>query len=149
MRGPTWVRFTPDQAALLALASAFCAALAHGWAYAWVRRRGWWALLPGVLGAGALTGLLGGGLAAGTIMVLAPALLGFPSLTHPAFDIQPPYTTPIVAAVTLWAMAGLGAAAGGGLGLVTGAVGCPAVLPVWIVALWRDGRRQRAAPQAA
>lgn len=107
------------------------AVVIHGLIFASARKQGWWALPAAVMAADALTGLLAGGLIAGYTLVLTPALLGFPELSRLVIDLQPPYTTPFVATVTLWALVGVGAVAGGATGLAGAVIGFPVQLVLW------------------
>ena len=110
------------------------------------RKQGWWALPAAVMAADGLTGLLAGGMTAGYTLVLTPALLGFPELNRMVLDLQPPYTTPVVATVTLWALVGIGAVAGGVTGLAGAVIGFPAQLVVWAL-LMGLSRRHHVRPE--
>ncbi|MBI4496297.1 MAG: hypothetical protein HY689_00125 [Chloroflexi bacterium] len=110
----------------------------HAVIYRWSRDRAVWGLPVYLVLAGWFAGMAGGALITAYTVILVPALLGFPDLNRNILDLQPPFTTPFIALVTMWAVVGLGAVVGGVVGAAVSLLTLPVVGPLW--ALARLGR---------
>ncbi len=118
--------------------AALAGGVVHGYVYGWSRNRPVWGLPIYVMLAGWFAGLAGGAIIATYSFVLVPSLLGFPDLNRTILDLQPPFTTPLITMVTLWALVGIGAVVGGLVGLLSATAALPVLFPLWWMA--RAGR---------